>query len=158
MQNKKKKPKKKHKSKKDRSEETPEVEEGAPTEETDSDEGPPEDAEDVEVAPDDEGTSAAADNAGEPSGPTLQRGNRMEFDGRLIRGETAGAGAVFLFERAPRPLPSMVKRRRSYLGDTVDGVLGVGWNEWEADDAAATEPEPEDVDEQTKKKKKRRSK
>jgi len=55
---------------------------------------------------------------------TLQRGNRMEFDGRLIKGETAGSGAVFLFERAPRPLPSMVTTRRSYLSETVDTVLG----------------------------------
>lgn len=55
---------------------------------------------------------------------TLQRGNRMEFDARLIRGETAGAGAVFLFQRAPRPLPSMVKTRTSYLSETVQDVLG----------------------------------
>lgn len=55
---------------------------------------------------------------------TLQRGNRMEFDGRLIRGETAGSGAVFLFERAPRPLPSMVSTRRTYLFETVGTVLG----------------------------------
>jgi hypothetical protein len=55
---------------------------------------------------------------------TLQRGNRMEFDARLIRGETAGAGAVFLFQRAPRALPSMVKTRTSYLSETVQDVLG----------------------------------
>lgn len=56
--------------------------------------------------------------------PGLQRSNRMEFDGRLIKGQSAGAGAVFLFERAPRPLPSMVARRTSYLDDTVTAVLG----------------------------------
>lgn len=77
--------------------------------ETDSDEDEPEDAE----AADDTAASA-----------TLQRGNRMEFDGRLIRGETAGSGAVFLFQRVPRPLPSMVKTRTSYLGETVQEVLG----------------------------------
>jgi len=59
-----------------------------------------------------------------PGAPGLQRSNRMEFDGRLIKGQTAGAGAVFLFERAPRPLPSMVARRTSYLDDTVASVLG----------------------------------
>ncbi len=59
----------------------------------------------------------------------MQRGNRMEFDGRLIRGETAGSGAVFLFQRVPRPLPSMVKTRTSYLSDTVQEVLGDGGTE-----------------------------
>lgn len=54
----------------------------------------------------------------------LRRGNRMEFDARLIRGETAGSGAVFLFQRAPRPLPSMVPLRTSYLHETVDQRLG----------------------------------
>lgn len=60
----------------------------------------------------------------EQTSSTLQRGNRMEFDARLIRGETAGSGAVFLFQRAPRALPSMVKTRTSYLSETVQDVLG----------------------------------
>jgi len=62
--------------------------------------------------------------AQETASSTLQRGNRMEFDARLIRGETAGSGAVFLFQRAPRALPSMVKTRSSYLSETVQDVLG----------------------------------
>lgn len=60
----------------------------------------------------------------ETTSSTLQRGNRMEFDACLIRGETAGSGAVFLFQRAPRALPSMVKTRSSYLSETVQDVLG----------------------------------
>ena len=35
--------------------------------------------------------------------PTLQRSNRMELDARLVRGEAARSGAVYLFQRAPRP-------------------------------------------------------
>lgn len=81
-----------------------------------ADEGDEADEEDA----DEEGEAAAA----EAPSATLQRGNRMEFDGRLIRGETAGSGAVFLFQRVPRPLPSMVKTRTSYLGETVQEVLG----------------------------------
>ena len=69
-------------------------------------------------APEDDEDNGATQSA------TLQRGNRMEFDGRLIRGETAGSGAVFLFQRAPRPLPSMVIKRDSYLGGTVRTVFG----------------------------------
>lgn len=60
---------------------------------------------------------------------TPMRGGRMEFDARLIRGETAGTGAVFLFQRTPRRLPSMIDRRTSYLGNTVNSVLGKDWEE-----------------------------
>jgi hypothetical protein len=63
----------------------------------------------------------------EQSGSSLQRGNRMEFDARLIRGESAGSGAVFLFDRGQRPLPSMIERRRSFLRGTVDSALGQRW-------------------------------
>lgn len=67
--------------------------------------------------------AAEAETSTASSASTLQRGNRMEFDARLIRGERA-SGAVFLFQRATRPLPSMVKRRTSYLDDTVATTLG----------------------------------
>lgn len=73
-----------------------------------------------------EGESAEGEQQGD-TGPTLRRGNRMEFDARLIRGESAGSGAVFLFERAQRPLPSMIKKRTSFLRDTVGGTLGEEW-------------------------------
>jgi hypothetical protein len=63
----------------------------------------------------------------EAQGPSLRRGNRMEFDARLIRGESAGSGAVFLFERGQRPLPSMIDKRKSFLRDTVGSVLGSQW-------------------------------
>lgn len=65
----------------------------------------------------------------ESSSPSLRRGNRMEFDARLIRGESAGSGAVFLFQRAQRPLPSMIQKRSSFLRDTVDALLGDSWAE-----------------------------
>jgi hypothetical protein len=61
--------------------------------------------------------------------PSLRRGNRMEFDARLIRGESAGSGAVFLFQRAQRPLPSMITKRTSFLRDTVGSLLGDEWAE-----------------------------
>ncbi len=83
-----------------------------------------------------EETEATADEAGaegeeegaeattaESATSNIKRGRRMEFDARLIRGERA-SGAVFLFQRETRPLPSMVKRRTSYLDDTVRSTLG----------------------------------
>ena len=70
------------------------------------------------------GEGSLEDELTEEPDAGLQRGGRMEFDGRLVRGETAGAGAVFLFERAPRALPSMVETRSSFLNDTVEQVFG----------------------------------
>jgi len=85
---------------------------------------------DAEASEDDEESDGETpEDVKEAASATLQRGNRMEFDGRLIRGETAGSGAVFLFQRVPRPLPSMVKTRTSYLSDTVQEVLGDGGTE-----------------------------
>lgn len=66
---------------------------------------------------------------GEAQGSSLRRGNRMEFDARLIRGESAGSGAVFLFQRGQRPLPSMIDKRKSFLRDSVGSVLGDEWAE-----------------------------
>jgi len=56
--------------------------------------------------------------------PTLQRSNRMELDARLVRGETARSGAVYLFQRAPRRLPPLVDLEQSYLDEIVVPVLG----------------------------------
>ncbi len=84
---------------------------------------------DAEEGDDETDGEETPEDVKETASATLQRGNRMEFDGRLIRGETAGSGAVFLFQRVPRPLPSMVKTRTSYLSDTVQEVLGDGGTE-----------------------------
>lgn len=48
----------------------------------------------------------------------------MELDARLVRGETPRAGAVYLFQRAPRALPPLIRLDQSYLGDIVWPVLG----------------------------------
>lgn len=82
-----------------------------------------------------DGSEGSAD--ADASLSSLRRSNRMEFDARLIRGETAGSGAVFLFQRAPRALPSMVKTRSSYLQGTIDDVLGDGWAEERSREIAA---------------------
>ena len=71
---------------------------------------------------------AGGGNQGGGGGATLQRSDRMEFDARLIRGERA-SGAVFLFQRAPRELPSMVERRKTFLEASVRSVLGQSWAE-----------------------------
>lgn len=67
-----------------------------------------------------------AEVAGEEvaAGNTLRRSNRMEFDARVIKGQTATSGAVYLFNRAPRQLPALLKLEQSYLRLIVDPVLG----------------------------------
>lgn len=59
-----------------------------------------------------------------PEEPVLQRSNRMELDARVVRGETARSGAVYLFQRAPRRLPPLVGLHQSYLDEIVVPVLG----------------------------------
>ena len=49
---------------------------------------------------------ATAQDAAPPSG-------RMDFDGRVVKGERA-AGAVVLYNRAPRALPGLVPMRSDF--------------------------------------------
>ena len=55
---------------------------------------------------------------------TVMRSNRMEFDERLVKGQAASSGAVYLFKRVPRHLPGLVPMRRSYRARIVEPVLG----------------------------------
>jgi len=44
----------------------------------------------------------------------LQRGRRVEFDDRLVHGQTAKSGAIYLFARKHSKLRSMVKQRADF--------------------------------------------
>lgn len=81
-----------------------------------------------EDAPADEGepTSTAPAGAGSEDSRALKRGERIEFDARLIQGQTAKAGAVYLFERASSNLRSMVKDRVSFRDRIVRTVFPEG--------------------------------
>lgn len=90
---------------------------------------------------------ADAESSDQESGGELQRSDQMQFDARLVRGERA-SGAVFLFERTARRLPSLVDKRRTYLGDSVQSVLGDDWAEqYERRRKAADEGDDEATDE-----------
>lgn len=52
----------------------------------------------------------------------LRRGERVEFDARLIQGQLAKAGAVYLFQRVSKPLRSMVATPRSFTDKIVRPV------------------------------------
>jgi hypothetical protein len=96
---------------------------GGKTTKTTADE-PPEDA---APAPAEEAAPAApAAPAGgaksDEEGRSLQRGERVEFDARLIQGQTAKAGAVYLFARVPTNLKSMVRERTTFREKIVRTV------------------------------------
>jgi hypothetical protein len=56
--------------------------------------------------------------------PPTKRAAEMEFDARVIQGQRA-EGAVYLFQRAQRPLPPLLSFKRDYLGAITRPVLGV---------------------------------
>lgn len=52
----------------------------------------------------------------------LRRGARVEFDGRLVQGQTAKSGAIYLFARKRSELRSMVKERSNYRREILSTV------------------------------------
>lgn len=75
------------------------------------------------------GDAAPTSDAGDPaisggSGTSLRRSNRMDFDERLVKGQGARSGAVYLFKRTPRKLPELVSLRTSYRQRIIEPVLG----------------------------------
>jgi hypothetical protein len=82
---------------------------------------------DPEPAP----SPAKAGGGGNPAGgpENLQRGGRVEFDGRLVQGQTAKSGAIYLFARQRTDLRSMVRERVEYrkaILRTVNPTWGEG--------------------------------
>jgi len=61
----------------------------------------------------------------DPADGSLRRSGRMEFDERLVKGQAAKSGAVYLFKRMPRRLPGLIPLRRSYRRRIVEPVLGL---------------------------------
>lgn len=53
----------------------------------------------------------------------VQRPEEMEFDTRVIQGQRA-EGAVYLFQRAVRPLPPLLNYKRDYLSSVIVPVFG----------------------------------
>lgn len=81
-------------------------------------------------APAETPTDAAPAPAPAPSAATaspdpgnLQRGGRVEFDGRLVQGQTAKSGAIYLFARQRTDLRSMVRERDSYRREILRTVF-----------------------------------
>jgi hypothetical protein len=77
------------------------------------------------AAPEDSGAGGQAKTKSEEE-RDLKRGERVEFDGRLIEGQTAASGAIYLFERLPSELRSMVRERQSYRREVLETVYENG--------------------------------
>jgi hypothetical protein len=52
----------------------------------------------------------------------VERESRIEFDARLVQGQTA-AGAIYLFQRGGSEINSMVRVPSSFHEQTIRGVL-----------------------------------
>lgn len=62
---------------------------------------------------------ASADSAGAPAtrGPT-----RIDFDDRLIQGQSNKSGAVYLYDRKELKIRSMIKKRENFRDEIVGSL------------------------------------
>lgn len=60
-----------------------------------------------------------APSAAAPVAPTRRGPTRIDFDERLVQGQTNQSGAVVLFSRKASGLRSMIDRRRSFRRQTL---------------------------------------
>jgi hypothetical protein len=64
-------------------------------------------------------TAAASGSPPPTRGPT-----RIDFDDRLIQGQTNKSGAVYLYDRKELKTPSMIKKRESFREEIVATIYG----------------------------------
>ena len=50
--------------------------------------------------------------------------NRIDFNERLIQGQTNKSGAVYLYDRKELKTPSMIKKRESFREETLATIYG----------------------------------
>lgn len=63
------------------------------------------------------------DAAAPSSGPVSSRGpTRLDFDDRLIQGQTNKSGAVYLYDRKELKTRSMIKKRDSFRDEIVSSI------------------------------------
>lgn len=65
----------------------------------------------------------SANDSGGGGGPAPTRGpTRIDFDDRLIQGQTNKSGAVYLYDRKELKTRSMVKKRESFRDEIVGSL------------------------------------
>jgi hypothetical protein len=66
---------------------------------------------------------AVPDAAPQAGGATPQRGpTRIDFDDRLIQGQSNKSGAVYLYDRKELKIRSMIKKRESFRDEIVGSL------------------------------------
>jgi hypothetical protein len=65
----------------------------------------------------DSGASGGGDSAPPVHGPT-----RIDFDDRLIQGQTNKSGAVYLYDRKELKIRSMIKKRENFREEIVGSL------------------------------------
>ena len=69
------------------------------------------------------GAVEAANDSGGGGGPAPTRGpTRIDFDDRLIQGQTNKSGAVYLYDRKELKTRSMIKKRESFRDEIVGSL------------------------------------
>lgn len=72
------------------------------------------------------GIRAVADEGSEPSevqqATGFRRPSRMEFDERLIMGQSLKSGAVYLFERKDSEIQSILRIRKDYRKELLEPI------------------------------------
>ena len=67
----------------------------------------------------------AETTGGTASAPPPVRGpTRIDFDDRLVQGQTNKSGAVYLYDRQELKTRSMVQKRESFREEILNGVFG----------------------------------
>jgi hypothetical protein len=87
------------------------------------------------------------------SAQAMQRPQEVEFDARVIQGQRA-EGAVYLFQRAPRDLPALLRFKKNNLAPIVEPIFGrtavVELKAAQAPKDIVEEKKPDDAQVQTK--------
>ena len=63
--------------------------------------------------------AASADSGG---GPSVRGPTRIDFDDRLIQGQTNKSGAVYLYDRKELKIRSMIKKRENFRDEIVGSL------------------------------------
>jgi hypothetical protein len=77
----------------------------------------------VNLSPEPSVPGAVPDAAPQAAGGTPQRGpTRIDFDDRLIQGQSNKSGAVYLYDRKELKIRSMIKKRESFRDEIVGSL------------------------------------
>ena len=76
------------------------------------------------AAPPAESASATATASAAGSTPPSRGPTRIDFDDRLIQGQSNKSGAVYLYDRKELKTPSMIKKRESFRDEILSTIYG----------------------------------